>query len=405
MISAHEAQNIILEKTSRLGNEEVPLSLSLHRYLAEPITAPIDLPPFDNAAMDGFAIQSGDTKTASAQNPVTLKVVGTIAAGDAPSQAVLKSGEYFRIMTGAPVPDGADAVVPFEEAVHTPLEVRIIKPVPSGSNIRLAGEDVKKDQRILDVGEKITSRTIALLAALGVYRIPVFRHPNIKILVTGSELTAVGHPLHDGKIYNSNGPALTAALQEIDIIPQIVVSSADVVSDLKTFFTASEEADALITIGAVSTGDFDFIPQVLKGIGAEIAFHKVSIKPGKPLLFATWKGKPIFGLPGNPVSALMVFERFVRPALLKMMGANNFLRRRGIAVATETLSGSLGKENYLRGIVESSGNGSHARSAGKQGSAHLLPLARANAILIVPPEKEEIRAGETVEFETFLEEL
>jgi len=400
MKSAQEALSLILDSARTLSAEDVALSESLHRILSESVTAPINLPPFDNSAMDGFAI-AGESDS--------FQVIGTIAAGDR-SLSKIRPGEAIRIMTGAPIPNGTYAVVPFEEWPIT-------KPILPGTHIRRAGEDVSAGSRLFDAGEKITPRTIALLAALGLDRFRVFRKPRVAILSTGSELVEMGTPLRPGQIYNSNGPAIAAALKEMGIEARTIGVAADTEDALKGRIQDSplQEIDVLLTVGGVSAGDFDLVPKVLKDLGADIIFHKVSIKPGKPLLYATLVGagspRPgaetaplqIFGLPGNPVSALMVFDRFVRPALLKMMGAEKILRTPHEAVAAEPMKGAVGKEVYLRGVVTSENGRFVARSAGAQGSAMLRSLARANAVLIVPASKLGIAAGESLSFE-FLEE-
>lgn len=402
MILAREAQEKILSHTHPLDTEEASLQEASHRFLAHSICAPISLPSFDNSAMDGFVVGSGEN---------SFRVIGTVAAGDQGSPRI-HPGEAIRIMTGAPVPEGAYAVVPFEEWPIT-------KPVLRGSHIRHAGEDIKEGMQVIEAGERVTSRTIALLAALGIGKVSVYRRPRVKILPTGNELVSLGKPLRPGEIYNSNGPALLAVLREMGIEVELlesVTDSEEVLSGrLKEGF---ENTDVLLTIGGVSAGDFDLVPKILKTLGAEIIFHRVAIKPGKPLLFATvgagfsrpdWlhmegaRTAPlqIFGLPGNPVSALMVFDRFVRPALLKMMGARRCLRQRLVAIAAEDLKGSEEKEDYLRGIVTCEEGRLVARSAGGQGSANLLSLARANAILIVPESQKKIRRDEPVSFEFF----
>ena len=275
-----------------------------------------------------------------------------------------------------------------------------------GSIILLAGEDVRKGEVVLQTGEKVTPRTIALLAALGLDRVAVFRRARVKIVSTGNELVPPGHPFSPPKIYNSNGPALSAALQEIGIVPIGIAAASDAPAVLKKAVSEGvAETDLLITVGGISAGDFDLVPRILQEIGAKIIFHKVAINPGKPLLFAAFEKKLIFGLPGNPVSALMVFDRFVRPALLKMMGSPVHGRPGRRAVAEEALKGTKGKEDYLRGIVQYREGAFFARSAGLQGSAQLATLARANATLIVPAAKERIASGETVEFEFFSEGL
>lgn len=386
MISAQDALAAILSRAEPLSIEDCPLKDSLHRHLAGPVVAPIPLPPFDNSAMDGYVIAGeGDS----------FQIMPTIAAGDR-GPSVIHPEEAFRIMTGAPVPEGAYAVVPFEEWPIT-------KPVIRGDNIRRAGEDVAKGDGLFEAGERITSRTIALLAALGLETVRVFRRPRVRVLSTGSEIRPAGETLQHGQIYNSNGPALAAALKEMGIEAETVGAAVDDEGALKAALNRVNGGDVLITIGGVSAGDFDLVPKALKALGAQVVFHKVSIKPGKPLLYALWGRTHVFALPGNPVSALMVFDRFVRPALLKMMGADKILRTPHEAVAAEPLRGAAGKEVYLRGIVAAEDGRFIARSAGAQGSAMLRSLARANAVLIVPASKQRIAAGETLSFE-FLEE-
>ncbi|MDO8462631.1 MAG: molybdopterin molybdotransferase MoeA [Deltaproteobacteria bacterium] len=405
MISANEAYEVIFKETAPLGQEEVPLPEARGRFLSSPIFAPIDLPPFDNAAMDGYAVVSRDTERGFPASPIRLKVVACLAAGTSQKLPLLRSGEAVRLMTGAPMPEGADAVVPFEEASDENGFCRIAGKVSRGSDVRVKGEDVQKGQRVLEKGQLITPRTIALLAALGISKVSVFKKPRVALIVTGDELVEVGRSLSPGKIYNSNGPALVAALQELGIDPETVTIVPDSEEDLRGEFLKNLDSDLLITVGGVSAGDYDLIPKVLKELGAKIIFHKVSIKPGKPLLFATlvraYLDTPllVFSLPGNPVSALMVFDRFVRPALLKMIGSRNPLRLRRSAIAEAELHGSQGKEVYLRGIVEYREGKYFARSAGPQGSAHLLPLAEANAVLVIPAEKGTIRPMESLKFE------
>ena len=402
VISASAALQVIFASVHSLAVEEVPLLEALGRYLAQSIVAPLDLPPFDNSAMDGYAVRSGDL--ADLTKPVTLSVTGVIPAGHADPLLELPSGHAMRIMTGAPLPPGADVVIPFENCETRAGFCVVSNPVRLGDHIRKKGEDVTRGLEVCLPTSRVTSRQIALLAALGVRSVVVHRRPRVSLLVTGTELVDVGAetaPLQPGKIYNSNGPALAAALRETGIADV----TSEVVGDSEVEITQALDrhlrSDLVITVGGVSAGDFDLVPKVLKDRGGTILFHKVSIKPGKPLLYAT--SPHIFGLPGNPVSALMVFDQFVRPALLKMMGAKSIQRPRRKARALERLRGSEGKEDYLRGLVHCDQEGYVARSAGSQGSAQLLTLSRANATLILPEAKQEIAAGESVEVE-FLED-
>jgi molybdopterin molybdotransferase len=413
VITAHEARQIILEHARPLEEEEAPLPEALHRLVTRPLAAPIDLPPFANSAMDGFAVRSQETRSAGAENPVSLKIVATVAAGDSPGR--IATGEACRIMTGAPIPEGADAVVPFEECRWNDSSCTVGHPLCAGDNVRRRGEDVAKGASLFVAGERVTPRAIALLAALGFGTVPVRRRPRVCLLSTGSELVPAGETLKPGQIYNSNGPALAAALREIGIEPTSLGVASDREDELRRVLGGSDRtplktADVLLTVGGVSAGDFDLVPKILRSLGAEIVFHKVAIKPGKPLLYAIQRegrtrGSPlhIFALPGNPVSSLTVFDRFVRPALLKMMGAEKPFRPSHEAVATEALTGAPGKEVYLRGLVTFEDGRFLARSAGAQGSAMLGSLSRANAVLVVPATKPAIKPGEALTFE-FLEE-
>lgn len=404
MITADEAIQTILKQTKTLGTEEAPLQVSLRRFLSTSIAAPIDHPPFDNSAMDGFAVRCRGTER-------VFKIVGAVRAGlSSPSSTYkLHPGEAVRIMTGAPLPEGTDTVIPFEDTIYNENICEISQTISLGKNIRRAGEDVKKGDLVLEGGEKISSRTIALLGALGVARVPVWKRPRVCIVATGNELVDVGArssrpgaktaPLQPGQIYNSNGPALEAALGEMGLLPKNTLKVCDSEKDLKEMIGKNLDADVLITVGGVSAGDYDLVPKILTDLGAKIIFHKVAIKPGKPLLFAVFENKLIFSLPGNPVSALMVFDRFVRPALLKMMGSQNPLRPRRMAIVESELRGTKGKEDYLRGVVTCRDGKYFARSAGSQGSARLLPLAHSNAILIIPETKQTVAAGELIEIE------
>ncbi len=406
MISADQALQLILrESVCCQKSQKSSLLEALFGHVSDDLFSPIHLPPFDNSAMDGFAVHSEELSSASVVKPVILNFVECIAAGDVVESM---TSSCVRIMTGACVPEGFDAIVPFEKTKSgiSPNEVCFFSPILSGENIRRSGEDVQKGERVCLRGDKITSRNISLLAAVGFSEVPVIVKPKVAILSTGSELIEPGVKLPPGKIYNSNGPTLLAACREMGIVAESIGNVEDdpdkILKLLQDRLEASE-FDILLTMGGVSAGDFDWIPKVLKELGAQTLFHKIAVKPGKPLLFATIQksGKKIliFGLPGNPVSSLMVFDRFVRPSLLKMMGAQEDKRVLAQAIVRGKLKGSLGKVDFLRGIVRWEGSHFVAEAAGSQGSARLVPLARANATLILPENVTELCEGQEVSFE------
>ncbi|QQR81352.1 MAG: molybdopterin molybdotransferase MoeA [Deltaproteobacteria bacterium] len=401
MLSADQARRIILEHSRFLGSEKIPTLQSQGRYLADEVKAPMPLPSFDNAAMDGFAIRALDVLQASENNPVTLKVIKRVVAGDNIYQHCvmpLGHGQAVRIMTGAPVPEGADTVVPFEDVTFTETTCELKDGVKEGQHVRRQGEDVLVGDLVLSCGEKLDLRRLALLTAVGVDQVCVGRKPKIKILSTGNEIIPLGEDLKPGQIYNSNGPALVLALKAMGLEATELSIAVDTEEDLEKILQSLSDVDILLTVGGVSAGDLDLVPKVLKKLGAEPLFHKVSIKPGKPLLFCRWDQRLVFGLPGNPVSALMVFERFVRPALLQMQGAKNIFSTTYQAIMQEDLRASHGKEDYLRGHVIYSEGQFQAFSAGRQGSAHLKALASSNAILIVPESVDYLHQGDAVSF-------
>ncbi len=407
MINADEAKKIILQDVPLCSAEAIPLDEALARTVAEDIRAPISLPPFDNAAMDGFAVRSGDLSGPFSLSPVSLYIAGVLAAGDAPVVKLLTAGEAIRIMTGAPLPAGADAVVPIEDVEVRGGQVGFQSPVPAGQHVRRAGEDIRQGNVAVVAGTRITSRQVALLAALGIPKVSVRRKPRVAVLATGSELVEAGQALRPGQIYNSNGPTLRALLQEAGAEGKLLGQTADTVEALReTIGRALEDRpDIFITMGGVSAGDFDLVPKVLKDLGAVILFHKVAIKPGKPLLFARLGSTLVFGLPGNPVSSYMVYDRFVRPVIARLLGRAESGRCRRKARVEGTLKGAEGKEVYLRGIVTYREGQYVARSAGSQASAMLTPLERSNAVLLVPAQCEKMSEGDTVEFEFFTEVL
>ncbi len=400
MLTASAALKCILDHSVLLEDELVPLLQARGRYLSSDLHAPISLPPFDSSAMDGFALRAEETCFASLSSPAAFKIVDTLPAGiQNLEQAPLKTGAAVRIMTGAPLPQGADTVLPFEDAEEKDGFCLVRESLKSGRHVRLKGEDIQSKDLILKSGTPLNVQNMALLAALGMSEVPVVRLPKLALFATGNELQALGYPLKPGQIYDSNSPSLSLVLQELGILAQNISTPQDKIENLEKAFFEASEAEVILSMGAVSAGDFDLIPEALEKIGAKILFHKIAIKPGKPLLFAQWEHRLIFCLPGNPVSALVVFDRFVRPALLKKMGASDLFRKTYQAYLSQEISGTMGKQDYLRASVEWKEDRFIAKLSGGQGSAQLGSFAKSNALIILPESIKTLKEGEKVNFE------
>lgn len=395
MITASEARSKILEVARPLPAQHVKLEDSLGLVLAEDVVSSMDLPPFDNSSMDGFAILSKTLKVKG------QKISQVIKAGDAPKE--LEPGTCAKIMTGAPLPKGADTVVPIEDVAVERGVVIFNRPVKKGQYVRYAGEDIKKGEVLAKAGSLITSRLIALFAAVGLMEAPVYRRPHVTIITTGAELQQPGTALKIGEIYDSNRAALSAALEELGInakTSSVQDEKQQIIAVLKDAFRS---CDIVLTVGGVSVGEYDYVKEALKKIGVTEIFHKVNIRPGKPLFFGMApQGALVFGLPGNPVSCMITFDRFVRPAILKMMGYKKLEKDRQVAVAAEVLRHPLdsrGKTVFLGGIYERLNGRLTVRLSGSQGSAMLKSFANANCTIIIPEDKERIELGEEVEVE------
>lgn len=414
MLQIDEAKSQVLKKTQHLPEVETRLEDALGLVLSHDVTAPIDLPPFDNSAMDGFAVSSKDVPTflrsgvlalkkwfyrRNAGSPERLLVSQTIKAGDTP--APLQAGTCAKIMTGAPTPDGADTVVPIEDVKTDGDFIIFDRPLRPNQHIRLKGEDIKCGAIAASRGTIIQVRHIALLAALGLERVTVHPRPRVTIISTGNELNPRGTPLKPGNIYDSNTPALTAALKGMGIAPDVIHVRDDKEAMAGSIQKAIETSDVLITIGGVSVGDYDYVKAAVEELGGSPEFWRVAIKPGKPVAFWTAGSRLIFGLPGNPVSCIVTFDLFVRSALLRMMGRRDFERTKKMAVAAEAFKGSDGKTDLLRGICSHEGDRLIVKSSGLQGSAILKSFADANCMIIIPPDKDRIEKGESVEIELY----
>ena len=396
MISVEEALNRILTRIPVLGLEKVDIISSLGRVIGEDILAPRNIPPLDNSAMDGYAVRSADIKGASRENPISLMVIEELPAGALPQRAPTK-GEAVRIMTGAPIPPGADTVVMVEDTEKAGQQVRVFQGVPPGENIRRAGEDVKKGDRVISKGSVIRAAEVGMLASVGRASVYVHQRPVVAILCTGDELVDVDEGIADHKIVSSNSYTLSAQVMECGALPLQLGIAKDTPEEIEEKLRQGLRADLILSSAGVSVGDYDLVKDVLGGIGFQMEFWGVAMRPGQPLAFGTIRGKPTFGLPGNPVSSMVSFEQFVRPSLLKMMGHKNLFRPVVEAILKENIRKKPGRRHFMRARVSLEEGRYVVTTTGPQGSGILNSMVEANGLLIVPEEETEIKAGEKVQ--------
>lgn len=395
-ITVARARDVVLSAVRALGTEKVPISEGLGRVLAEAVSSPWDLPPRDNTAMDGFAVRFADVASASPTHPVRLRVLESLPAGYVASQPIT-SGTAIRIMTGAPIPEGADAIVRREDTQADDSSVSILAAVGPGEHIRRAGEDVREGQEVLRAGTVLTAAAIGMLASLGRAFIHVAQRPRVAVISTGDELVDVDGNARDGRIIASNTYSLAAQVLECGGIPVLLGIAPDTKDAIGAKFREAMSCDVILSSGGVSVGDYDFINDVLRDLGSEMKFWKVAMKPGHPLAFGLLGGKPTFGLPGNPVSCMVSFEQFARPALLRMMGHRDIFRPVVRARLTETHRQKPGRTTFLRAIVERDGHDLTVHTTGTQSSGVLLSMVRANGLLIFPSDCVELAEGSFVD--------
>ena len=397
MISVEEAQEAILSKIRPLGGEKVQILEALGRVLAEDIHSPRSIPPWPNSAMDGYAVRTEDVKGATRDSPITLRIVEEIQAGFAASRAIGR-GEAIRIMTGAPIPEGADAVVLVEETERVgEAEVRVHLAVPHGEAIRIPGEDVKEGERVFQADDRLTSAAVGMLANLGRAFVQVYQKPRVAILATGEELVDLDQEPGIGQIYNSNSYAIASQVTEAGGVPVRLGIARDNAEDLERRFRDGLNADLLVSSGGVSIGDFDLVRDTLGGLGSEMHFWRVRMKPGKPMAFGTIQGIPVFGLPGNPVSTMVSFELFVRPSLLKMQGRTRLFRPAVEATLLHPLRKTPERRHYVRAVVSHDKGNWTARAIEAQGSNIIHSMVRANALLVFPENQTDLPEGSRVE--------
>ena len=392
MISVLEALKIIERKTHSLKTETIDLEDSVGRVLAEKVVADMDLPPFNRSQMDGFAVKSKDTKDAL----VSLKIIGESVAGKG-FNGRINAGETVRIMTGARLPKGADAVQKVELTEENDGFVESVEAAKSGQNINSFASEIRRGAKIFGEGEIITEQMIAAIASFGYAKIEVFRRPKIAILSTGSEIVGIAETPRRDQIRNSNSIMLKIFAEKYGDSESLPSGKDDVASLTVGIENALKNYDVLITTGGVSVGDYDFTKTVLRDLGAEIFFEKISLKPGKPTVFAKHRNCLVFGLPGNPVSSAVTFYLFARTAILRMQSANNCELRKGYAVADDNIKAAKERDSVLPASVTTDEKGQLIiESLRFNGSSNFIAFARANALVFVPQGKN-LEAGDVAE--------
>jgi molybdopterin molybdotransferase len=396
MLSVEEALERVLSAFQPLLPERIPILETLGRVVTEDVFADMDVPPLANTSMDGYAVQAGDTAGAGQKNPVRLRILYDLAAGYTTDLRVT-TGCAIRIMTGAPIPPGADAVVQFEDTEQKGERVEIFKGVEIGTNVRVAGEDVKKGELILPRGTEIRPQEVGMLAALGRKEAWVHRRPRVAVLATGDELIEIDAPWSPGKVRNSNSYSIAAQVDRYGGFPLMLGIARDDKADLtaKIWEGLEKEADLFLTMGGVSMGDFDVVKKVLAAEGG-IGFWRVRMKPGKPLAFGQIRGVPVLGLPGNPVSAMVTFELFARPAILRMQGKSRLEKRIIEAKLMDAIPRKDERRHYVRVIVERQNSEYKAHLTGDQGSGILLSMVRSQGLAIIPEDVDHLPAGTKV---------
>jgi len=395
MISVSKAKNIILKNTVSLKKEIVSFSEAAGRVLAEDIKSSVDWPPFSRATMDGFALKSKDTKKVSIKNPAIFDIIDISRAGK-PAQKKLSSSQAIKIMTGAVIPQGADCVVMKEHAKEKDGKVFVFQKSLKGENLRKKGSDARNGQIVVSSGGKITAGVLAALASFGKTKVAVYQRPRVAILATGSELLQIHKPLKPGKIRSANEHALSVLVAQAGGIPHILGIAKDSLKELEEKIKKGLKSDLLLISGGVSVGDYDLVLPVLKKLLVKEYFWRVAIKPGKPLFFGKKKQCHVFGLPGNTVSSMVSFYKFVYPCLLKMSGQRAFLAKTTTAILAHDISVEPRRHKVMRGIIFEKNDKRFIRLASHQISENVLSVAQANCLFEIKEGVTHLKKGSPV---------
>ncbi len=395
MIKIEEALKIILNHIKEGPEAVVGIEEAFGLVLADDVLSRNNVPPFNNSAMDGYAVKHSDTIGSSAKKAVKLKILEDVPAGHIPTETV-REGYATKIMTGAPIPTGADAVIIVEETEEKDGFVYCYAEVGQGENIRRAGEDVKEGEMVLPRSTVIRPQEMGMLAAIGMTEVSVIKRPSVAILATGSELVEANRSPGPGQVRNCNNSSLIGLVKKYGGIPANLGLARDDAEELRKKLVAASEHDIVITSGGVSVGEHDLVKKILAELGAEMKFWKVCMKPGKPLAFGIINSKPVFGLPGNPVSVIVSFEQFVRPAILKMMGRKKIRKPTITAILEDGIEKSADRVHLIRAKINKRDGKYYVSQTGPQGSGILRSLVLADGLIILPKETTHVKAGEEV---------
>ena len=395
-VSIEEALEIVLNSVSPLSCEDISIMEASNRVLYEDIVSDRMVPPLDDSAMDGYAIIADDTHGASKNNPIRLKIIGEMQAGGSAIGKQVSKGTAIRIMTGAPIPEGADSVIQFEDTEEEAGYVKIFSETVKYKNYRFAGENIKRGDKVLQKGDRLRSADVGILASLNYNAVKVYKQPTVSIISTGDELADIGEETQIGQIRDVNAYTLCSEVKKYNVLADYLGIAKDTLKDTKEMFLEALKSDVVISTGGVSMGRYDFVKEIFCDLNIEMEFERVNVKPGGPCTFGKKDNKLIFGLPGNPVSTLTSFIQFVRPALLRLMGAKRIKKPIVNAFLEEDINKQSGKVHLLRGHFTIKNNEFYVSTTGNQNSSVLRSMSAANCLIIIPENGTEVKAGEKV---------
>lgn len=397
MISVKEAQKIVLNAKLRHTAEKLPILEAIGMIMAEDIISSDDIPIYDNSAMDGYAVRTIDVKGADKSYPIRLIIAGESIPAGKISEARVEPGYCIPIMTGAPMPAGADSVVIKEDTQRDSASVMVFREIKKGENVRYRGEDIKKGNEVFKAGDIVNPASIYALASLGIDKIKVYRAPVIGILATGDELIGINEKLMTGKVRDSNSYLLSAQVKDMNIrFKRYGVVCDDEKLLLKSIKKAVDECEILILSGRISVGEYDLVKEVLDDLGAELIFWRVNQSPGRPLAFFKYDSRFIFGLPGNPASAMICFEIYIRPLIRRFMGYKDLFRPEVDAEAIHDFKNKTGRVNFVRVIVERKQGDYFFKTAGSEEPGILSSMISANGIAYLPPNTGDVKKGSRI---------